>query len=350
MDTFVFNAPAIDVVYLWVDGNDPAWRAKRQRAAEALSSDTLDHMALYGNVEGRYRDNDELRYSLRALEQFFPQHGHVYVVTDGQTPDWLEPSSGLTVVDHRDLIPTAQLPTFDSGHIESYVHRIPGLSERYFYLNDDVFFGAPVDTANWFSADGVYVAWSDEPEVSNEALRPDATALENACRLSHQWLQAHQASYQHTFRTFAHAPRPLRKSLLYMLECEAPEMFASVRSTVFRSWDKPAIVSDFVPRWALSHGMAQLRGYRYMHLSTGDSDSQAGLVQLEDSLGTLDFFCLNDTTDNAAPHDPRLARVRHTLQRMFPTPSVFERTVPVQQEATSQLQTAYLGRPARRVA
>jgi hypothetical protein len=345
MSTFAYPPPAIDVVYLWVDGNDPAWRSKRQRAAEALDGNTLRQMAMYGNVEGRYRDNDELRYSLRALEQFFPQHGHVYIVTDGQTPDWLEPSSGLTVVDHRDLIPPAQLPTFDSGHIESYVHRIPGLSERYFYLNDDVFFGAPVDTADWFSAEGVYVAWSDEPPVSNEPLRPDATALENACRLSYQWLQAHpprRPGYEHTFRTFAHAPRPLSKSLLYMLECEAPEMFATVRSTVFRSWDKPAIVSDFVLRWALAHGLAHLRKYSHAHLSTGDKDSQAQLVQLEAAVGSVDFFCLNDTTDNATAQDPRLARVRQSLQRMFPTPSVFERTAAGPSNAAiGLLQSAY---------
>ena len=28
----------VDIVYLWVDGNDPAWRLKRQRAADELSA------------------------------------------------------------------------------------------------------------------------------------------------------------------------------------------------------------------------------------------------------------------------------------------------------------------------
>lgn len=77
---------AIDIVYLWVDGNDSVWRAKRRSAARQLSVSHRDAMAQYGNVEGRYRDNDELRYNLRALERFFPAHGHVYVVTDAQTP------------------------------------------------------------------------------------------------------------------------------------------------------------------------------------------------------------------------------------------------------------------------
>ncbi len=315
----------IDIVYLWVDGNDPAWRAKRQAAAPRHS-----RLAAYGNVEGRYRDNGELRYSLRALERFFPGHGHVYLVTDGQTPDWLRPSDRLTVVDHRDLIPAAALPTFDSGHIESYIHRIPGLSERYFYCNDDVFFGAPVAVDDWFWDGGVYVGWSNDAAVTDEALRPDATALENASRLSKQWLQAHAndlPGYQHTFRTFAHGPRPLRKSLLQALEQQAPELFAQVRSTTFRRWDTPAIVSDFVLRWALAHGVARLRAYSHRYVSTGDADSPQMLAQLVAALDALDFFCINDTTDDAHPHDPRLLQARKALQQMFPLASGFERLV-----------------------
>ncbi len=315
-------APPIDIVYLWVDGNDPAWRARRQQAAARQDPSRL---AAYADVEGRFRDNDELRYSLRALERYFPGHGHVYLVTDAQTPAWLAAVPGISVVDHRDLIPAAALPTFDSGHIESYIHRIPGLSERFFYLNDDVFFGAPVLLDDWFWPGGVCVAWSDEPLVSDEPLRPDATALDNACRLSHQWLRHHPVpGYQPTLRTFAHAPRPLCKSLLAGLEAVAPEMFASVRSTVFRTWDRPAIVSDFVLRWALAHGQARLRDYAHRYVRTSDADTTDDLAQLVARNGQLAFFCINDTTDDALPHDPRLARVRAALQQMFPTPSRFE--------------------------
>ena len=151
------SAP-IDIVYLWVDGRDPAWRLKRQAANAALSPHHRGAMGLHGNVEGRFRDNDELRYSLRALERFFPAHGHVYIVTDAQVPPWLRPSSGLSIVDHHSLIPAALLPTFDSSNIETYIHHIPGLSERFFYLNDDVFFGAPVRVDDWFWAGGIYAA------------------------------------------------------------------------------------------------------------------------------------------------------------------------------------------------
>ena len=174
--------PSIDIVYLWVDGNDPVWRAKRHRAALGMDAAQTEALAPFGNVEGRFRDNEELRYSLRALERFFPDHGHVYLVTDEQTPPWLRDTSRLTVVSHRDLLPADRLPTFDSGNIESYIHRIPGLSERYFYLNDDVFFGAPVRLDHWFWPGGFYAAWSDDPDVREGPMRPDDNSLENASR------------------------------------------------------------------------------------------------------------------------------------------------------------------------
>lgn len=345
----------IDIVYLWVDGNDDTWQAKRQHEALKLSAHALNTLAPFANVAGRFRDNEELRYNLRALETYFPEHGHVYIVTDGQVPQWLQCAPGLTVIDHRELIPGASLPTFDSGNIESYIHRIPGLSERYFYLNDDVFFGAPVHVDEWFWPSGVYVGWSDDAEVSGEAMSPTSTSLINASRLSAQWLKAragrpveearwalHVApGYQHTFRTFAHSPRPMLRSLLYELEAQAPELFANARSTVFRAWDKPTIVSDFVLRWALAHGVAKVRAYTHMHVSTGDKDSCARLVQLAACRGSIDFFCINDTTDDAPMQDPRLTQVREALQGMFAAPSRFEiSTAPGMQETMQDLKAS----------
>ena len=325
------NLHAVDIVYLWVDGNDPHWRARRRHAQQGLTPSGHQDLAAYSDVEGRFRDNDELRFSLRSLARYFPAHGHVYLVTDRQVPHWLGTHTGLTVVDHRDLIPPEALPTFDSGHIESYIHRIKNLSERYIYFNDDVFLGAPLNLKDWFFEGGVYVSWSREAAVSDEPLQPGSTALENACRRSIAWLRAEAAAisrppYAGDFRTFAHAPRPMLKSVLTTLEDIAPELFDSVRSTVFRNWAHPALVSDFVLRWSLVYGFAKVRDYRFAHLSTGDVDAAPALRTISEGIGALDFFCVNDTTDNANQDDPRLARVRHALELMFPNPSPFERS------------------------
>jgi hypothetical protein len=130
--------------------------------------------------------------------------------------------------------------------------------------------------------------------------------------------------YQSTFRTFAHSPRPLLKSILFELEATAPELFAAVRSTVFRSWDKPTIVSDFVLRWALAHGVARIRPYRHRYVSTGEGDQNAQLQALATEVGALEFFFINDTTDDAQGDDPRLQNVLTVLQSVLPTPSGFE--------------------------
>ncbi|MES3021964.1 MAG: Stealth CR1 domain-containing protein [Pseudomonadota bacterium] len=312
----------IDIVYLWVDGADPAWQARRRKA---LGLRPPDRLAPHGDVQGRYRDNGELRFNLRALERFFPTHGHVFIVTDGQTPSWLRPSDGLTIVDHRALMPAATLPVFDSGHIESYLHHLPGLAERFIYLNDDVFFGAPVDPAAWFGAAGVAVFREEASVPAYAGPQPFENALVNASLLSQAWLSARDPGYRHVPRIFAHSPRPMFKSALHELELAAPELFSQVRSSVFRSWAIPPLLPDLVPRWLLHTGRALECANQGMYLSTGASDAAQQFKRLRKEFGRLPFFCINDTSDEAAPDAPELLQISLTLARLLPAPSRFER-------------------------
>lgn len=314
----------IDIVYLWVDGADPVWFAKRQHAILNSSDVERKKLAVYGDVAGRYRDNQELRFNLRALEKFFPEHGHIYLVTDGQTPDWLRKGESITLIDHASIIPSTALPVFDSGHIESYLHHIPGLSERFIYLNDDVFFGAPVNVESWFGQHGVAVFKEQEQVPDYGTLQKDETALVNASILSKHWLQRRYPLYQHVHRIFAHAPRPMLKSVLLELEKEAPDLFEQVRQTVFRDWQRPPIVPDLVPRWMLHRGLAYLREIEYRYICSGDIDATKQFEDLSERFGELAFFCINDTSDNAASDDPQLLRIRETLERLLPLPSRFE--------------------------
>ncbi|MCM1450256.1 MAG: stealth family protein [Clostridiales bacterium] len=138
----------IDMVYLWVDGSDPQWRAKRH---------ALDGNVKYSPAEdckGRYVDNDELKYSLRSLAMYAPWIHHVYIVTDGQVPRWLDTSNPrVTIVDHSEILPPETRPCFNSSLIEHFLYRIPGLSEHFLFGNDDMFFNRPVNPCDFFSAD-----------------------------------------------------------------------------------------------------------------------------------------------------------------------------------------------------
>lgn len=312
----------IDIVYLWVDGADPAWQARRRQAL--LRPAAQGALAAHGDVQGRYRDNGELRFNLRALHRFFPDHGHIFLVTDGQTPAWLRPSPGLTIIDHRDLLPAAALPVFDSGHIESYLHHIPGLAERFIYLNDDVFFGAPVDPAFWFSSAGVAVFMESATVPDYAGFQAHESALVNASLLSRQWLSGRDSAYRHAPHIFAHSPRPMLKSAMRQLEQEAATLFSQVRSTVFRLWDSPPLVSDLMPRWLLHTGRAVVHQADSMYFGSGDSDAAQQFAQLTARFGSLPFFCINDTSDDAASDAPELRQIECTLAALLPAPSPFE--------------------------
>jgi hypothetical protein len=318
-------ADRIDIVYLWVDGADPRWQASRRAALARADGSTRP--ARYGDVQGRYRDNGELRYNLRALQRFFPRHGHVYIVTDGQRPAWLRPGPGLSVIDHRALLPAAALPVFDSGHIESYLHHIPGLSERFIYLNDDVFFGAPFNPAWWFDPAGVAVYKEAGLLPDYAGPQPHESALVNASLLSRTWLSGRDPAYRHVARIFAHSPRPMLASALHQLEREAPELFRQVRSTVFRSWAVPPLLPDLVPRWMVQTGSAQVREGASMYLSSGDADAARQFDELAQRFGSLLFFCVNDTSDDATADAPQLLRIADTLEALLPEPSRFEYAV-----------------------
>ena len=93
----------------------------------------------------RYADYEQLRYSLRSLEKYAPWVRRVFLVTSGQIPYWLDlDNPRLEIVTHRQIFEEGDLPTFSSPAIESNLHRIPGLSQRFLYFNDDVFLGKEV--------------------------------------------------------------------------------------------------------------------------------------------------------------------------------------------------------------
>ncbi|KAH8292600.1 hypothetical protein KR018_010176 [Drosophila ironensis] len=137
----------IDAVYTWVNGSDPNFIESILRFEPNYDP-------------SRFDDKNELLYSLRSLEKHAHWIRHVYIVTNGQIPNWLDLSyERVTVVPHEVLAPDPrQLPTFSSPAIETFLHRIPKLSKRFLYLNDDVFLGAPLYPEDLYTeAEGVRV-------------------------------------------------------------------------------------------------------------------------------------------------------------------------------------------------
>ncbi|XP_056280450.1 N-acetylglucosamine-1-phosphotransferase subunits alpha/beta isoform X3 [Pseudoliparis swirei] len=112
----------------------------------------------------RFEDNEELRYSLRSVERHAPWVRHIFIITNGQIPSWLNlDNPRVTVVPHQVIfLNSSHLPTFSSPSIETHMHRIPGLSQKFIYLNDDVMFGKDVWPDDFYShskGQKVYLTW-----------------------------------------------------------------------------------------------------------------------------------------------------------------------------------------------
>ncbi|XP_068951346.1 N-acetylglucosamine-1-phosphotransferase subunits alpha/beta isoform X1 [Petaurus breviceps papuanus] len=112
----------------------------------------------------RFEDNEELRYSLRSIEKHAPWVRNIFIVTNGQIPSWLNlDNPRITIVTHQEVFRNlSHLPTFSSPAIESHIHRIEGLSQKFIYLNDDVMFGKDVWPDDFYShskGQKVYLTW-----------------------------------------------------------------------------------------------------------------------------------------------------------------------------------------------
>jgi hypothetical protein len=312
------GAKTIDIVITWVDGADPRWRAKRQAAG-------LDSQLATANVEGRFRDNGELRYLLRSIERYWPFAGMIYLVTDQQIPAFLASSARLKIIDHREILAAEYLPTFSSRAIESALHKIPGLSEHFVAFNDDVLLARPVQAADFFGELGCMIYLTDErlPLASSAAGLCGHNDALNACL----WMLAHKG-VSCVDRVLEHSPKGIRKSWMQALEAEHPELFHQTRAEQVRQPGGQSILANLYGDWCLSQGRGEIRfnqcDYRYSDELENDPGALANLqAVLDDKLS----ICINDTSDNRGDVSQLQQRYVAVLGQLFSQPSVYERSV-----------------------
>ena len=313
----------VDIVYLWVNSNDKNWQKKRRKSFEAFLKTNKDDIALYANTNGRFRDNGELIFNLRCLEKFFPDHGQVFIVTDEQRPKWLAQNKRVTVVDHKSIIQKKINPLFASAHIESYIPYIPNLSENFFYLNDDIFFGMPVDKNWWFDEKLKYFYDNELHDEYNELQSMLLTPINSSIQ-SKLWLKEKYKNYKHRNIPLAHAPRPYKKSLLFEIEKQAIVLFNKIREKNFRTWRTPGIIGDLVPRWLEYNKYAEIIHSDFLYIESGSDKIETELKLLTQKFGKIPFFCINDTCDDASALDDRLQSVREEMETLLPNKSSFE--------------------------
>lgn len=306
----------IDVVYTWVDGSDPEWRAAfdewAQRSGRQRSSDAL--------APGRYRSRDELRYSLRSVWSHLGWARRIWVVTAGQRPAWLVEDDRLRVVDHTAILDRHYLPTFNSHAIEAALHRVPGLAEHFVYFNDDTFAGRSLRPEHFFTPNGLPLVFDSDARVLTVE-SPATGAVDTAAIRGRELLMEHHGVA--TVYKPLHAPHPMRRSTMEELEHTFGDEFERTRQSRFRSPTDLSTATSLALHYGLITGRAVLGsiGHDYVNI-----ESRRLRMHLERMLATrrFDTFCLNET-DQRASDPARVDRlVTSFLDGYFPVPSPWE--------------------------
>jgi len=208
----------VDVVIPHVDGSAPGYEALcRQHTGDF--------------VPCHLRDNGELRFVLRSIERFAPWSNVMLVVqSDGHLPAWLD-RQAVRVVYHHDFIPGELLPTFHWPTIAAHMHRIPRLSAKYVYWEDDVLAGAALSPVDLFGPDqllGFNWGTNSIPFESGKYVSKYQSLLEESRRALCRILSRRVDAF-----VYPHAPLPVTRES-WCRFYDAALVDSSFRSTVTR--------------------------------------------------------------------------------------------------------------------
>lgn len=328
----------IDVVVTWVDMTDPAWQERFARHSGRQQNEKN------GVSDARFRDNGFLRYWFRGVEKFAPWVRRIHFVTDGQRPDWLDTSNPkLHLVDHRDFIPAEFLPTYNSVVIERFMHRIPGLADRFVYFNDDFYIIAPVAPERFFR-DGLpcdiaaqqwnpswsqyYVTLKNNMRIINRAF----DKREVMARDRDKWFHPSYGSRARWNRLLApygkfvtlctpHNAQPYLKSTFDEVWAEAADELNATSANRFRS------STDYTPE--LFRTWQICRGNFTPYNTYADTKMFPLMVRPKQAVRAIyeqrySLICLNDNV-HIRNYDELMGRITAAFEHILPEKSSFER-------------------------
>lgn len=324
-DLYPIHFP-IDIVYTWVNGDDEKFLEQKSHFQSLLNKSILKKKREVFDA-ARFESRDELRYSLRSVEIYAPWVNHIYIVTNGQIPSWLDLShEKITVVFHSEIIESKYLPTFNSHVIESCLHRIKGLSDHYLYLNDDVMFTRPIDPSYFYFSGGIaklFVTNSILPSgPKNNYDTPTQWAAKNARQLIYE-----KTSF-YTGNMFSHTFHPQLKKIHEEMESLWPEAYDECRLNKFRERTDLPCATFLHHHYAILKGSAVATKTPCMYFNVRTPFAETcyeSLLENKDKNLAPYSMCLNDHKSNVTtPLIDFDVKLSDFLEAYFPFVSTFE--------------------------
>lgn len=278
----------IDVVYTWANIYDKDWLKSRKGFTDELQS------IVDATSDARINDNSELKYSIRSIKLNAPWVRNIYIVSTGKPPEWLniEASSSIFWITHDKIIEKRYIPTFNSHVIESNLHKIPGLSRKFIYMNDDIMIIKPMEREYFFEANGQPVAKMENYGVVNG--EPEATAPD--------YLNASRNSANLIFRDFdyyptrlhEHCPQILDREILAEIEDKYIDAFNDFRENRFRAINDINLTSFLYHHYAYITKRGVIHNVSTNKLIKNTSSWKKQLKDFDVNKSKFDTLCLNE--------------------------------------------------------
>jgi hypothetical protein len=303
----------IDVVYTWVDGSDEEWIKQKNKY---YSNKTLFSKLSPNNSNARWRDLNTLKYSLRSIEMYAPWIRNVYIVTCcGQVPDFIKQNDRLRIIDHKQIMPSSALPTFQSVAIESCIHKIPGLSEHFIYFNDDVLLGSPTEPSDFFySVESVIY-----PKYFREKNRINFNSTPFTKLLKHTNSVLNSIHKEYDRYMTIHAPFPLRISLINEKQRQFRKEFDTTINSKFRNENILYDLTLFNHYWCEYNNVGRQGVLTNVYMRVNSNMDKVFVKIRKNSPKTI---CINDVEDTVEDNDR--IRLEDFLEEQYPVKSSYE--------------------------
>lgn len=315
VNSFLFDEylEPIDIVYTWVSDSDPIWLNKKSfYLGKGLE-----------NKDTRFVDYEQLRYSLRSVAAYAKFIRKIFIVTDNQIPYWLDTEhEKIVIVNHTEIFDNEKdLPVFNSVAIESWIHKINGLSDNFIYANDDYFFGSPVSKRHFIHSNG----------IAKLFLEPIPNAYGSIFEDSEPTNQLSLFTAQSFYDEFGQWPSfwPLHAPMvknIHAIEKMADKFSELIDRTSRSRFRESGTIS---PLYLMSAYFSYAEGYsvvssiRYEYVSSDDHNLDTKLSNLLTKIkeGKCDVFCLND---HRSVTEMQITKVANFMKTAFPIPADWE--------------------------
>lgn len=310
-----FNKP-VDLVYCWVDGNDSAWQ-KEKLKWQGLATAETSNMC-------RFIDNEELKYSLRSVAKNAKWINHIYIVTNGQIPKWLDTTHPkISIVNHKDIMPPQALPTFNSDAIEMCLDNIEGLSEYFIYANDDFYIYSPLKKDYFFDEKGNPILRLARHHWTKEKIENSTLYLKNVDYVARLVKKKYGKLYRYET---SHNIDSYRKS--YFTECKKAFESEFSRSVINKFRAENSIQRTIHSYYMLNRKHCKLKKIRIFSKKTPLENIYIGLKSPEvmnrlilRHRPKLKLFCIND---NEQTYQENRENLVSYLSYLFPKKQPWE--------------------------